>query len=216
MKALKVTPTNNNFYNVKKQLVLLTTGLFLGTSVLIAQSNSVSFNNSKEVMTADVLHNNSNEAINEKEEAVEKNEECLVVIGNFDGSVDKFIGKYTATLILENKVIEIQNLKVRRSMAFLLRKNTIYTIRIDKEGYISKCISISTYTNEKLDLSDLYRFTFETNLLSQEIQGCFDEDDTDFPIAIVSYNPTCDCFEYNKQYTSSTMKHMINTLFFGI
>ena len=40
---------------------------------------------------------------------------CLVLTGNFDGTVKDLEGTYKAQLILNNKVIQEQNIKVKKS-----------------------------------------------------------------------------------------------------
>ncbi len=69
--------------------------------------------------------------------------------------------------------------------------------------------------SNNLPNKDLCVFSFETNLLSEELKGNFDDDDVDFPIALVSYNKNCDCFEHDREYTLSLIQRMMNNLFFG-
>ena len=142
--------------------------------------------------------------------------ECLEMTGNFDGTVIDFEGTYKAKLIKDNKVIEEQDLKVKKSFAFVLKKNMLYTIKIEKHGYIPKYISISTIVSDKIELDGIYKFNFETNLLSEDLYGHFNDDDVDFPVALVSYGKKCDCFEYNREYTVKMVNRMFNNLLFGI
>lgn len=120
--------------------------------------------------------------------------ECLEITGTFDGTVKDFGGVYTAKLIRDNKVIETEVLKVKKKFDFILKKNLLYAIRVEKEGYISKTISISTKIPPGIEVRRLYEFTIETNLLSKDLEGHFDDDDVDFPVALISYNKKCDCF----------------------
>ncbi len=152
-----------------------------------------------------------------KKENLSDTSECLEVKGKFDGSVKDFNGVYMAKLILDNKVIETQILNTRKSFLFTLQKNRLYAVRVEKAGYISKTVSISTYTSEKsMNEKNEYAFNFETNLISESLYACFDDDDVDFPVALVSYNKACDCFEHNKEYTAALVNRMINALIFGI
>ena len=153
---------------------------------------------------------------NKNKQIVVDTSEILEMTGNFDGTVKDFDGIYKVKLIKDNKVIEEQDLKVKKSFAFALKKNMLYTIKIEKEGYISKYISISTKISDKIELDGNYKFNFETNLLSEELYGHFNDDDVDFPVALVSYSKKCDCFEYNRDYTVKMINRMFNNLLFGI
>ena len=141
--------------------------------------------------------------------------EMLIVTGNFDGTVKDWDGFYVAKLIKDNKVIEEQTLKVKKQFEFFLRKNMLYAVKVEKEGYISKLVSISTKMPDKIEIEEPYKFNFETNLLSQELSTHFDDDDLDFPVALVNYGKKCDCFEYNHEYTAKLINNMYNNLLFG-
>jgi hypothetical protein len=141
--------------------------------------------------------------------------ECLEFTGSFDGSVKDFDGTYTVKLYLDNKLITTQMLKVKKKFAVLLNKNSLYTIKVEKDGYIPKTVSINTTIPDKVEITDLFRFHFETNLISNDLSIHFDDDDIDFPVALVSYGKKCDCFEFNKQYTESLIHRMVNDLMFG-
>jgi hypothetical protein len=141
--------------------------------------------------------------------------ECLTITGNFDGTVKDLEGNYKAKLMKDNKVIDEQELKVKKSFEFTLKKNMLYAIRVEKEGYIPKLISISTTMSSKIMIESPYKFNFETNLLSQDLYGHFDDDDVDFPVALVSYGKKCDCFEYNRDYTAKLINRMYTNLLFG-
>ncbi len=150
-----------------------------------------------------------------KKSTVIDTSECLEFTGSFDGTVKDFDGTYTAKLYLDNKLIASQVLKVKKKFAFLLNKNSLYTVRVEKDGYIPKTVSINTNIPDKVEITDLYRFHFETNLLSNDLSVHFDDDDIDFPVALVNYGKRCDCFEFNKEYTESLIHRMVNDLMFG-
>ncbi|MHB8260522.1 MAG: hypothetical protein ACYDEC_09655 [Bacteroidia bacterium] len=141
--------------------------------------------------------------------------ECLIITGSFDGTVKDFEGTYTAKLLRDNKVIDSQVLSIKKKFAFILDRDVLYAIKIEKEGYISKTISVSTFLPSKVEVGSPYRFHLKTNLLSVELSGHFNDDDVDFPVALVSYGNVCDCFEFNKAYTNSLIKRMVNNLLFG-
>ncbi len=141
--------------------------------------------------------------------------DCLQVTGKFDESMKSLEGKYSVKLMRDNKVVEEQNLKVNKGFKFILKRSVLYTLKIEKEGYIPRLLSVSTKIPEKSDLTELFKFHFETNLIDQVFYNHFDDDDIDFPIALVSYTKRCDCFEYNKKYTQELMSRLINKLMVG-
>ncbi|HXU25669.1 MAG TPA: hypothetical protein VN698_00450 [Bacteroidia bacterium] len=142
-------------------------------------------------------------------------EECLEIVGRFDDNAKEFTGFYNVKLILENTVVATQAMSVKKGFGFVLLKNKYYTIKIEKEGYIPRIFSISTKLTDKLDEKNSYIFSFETSLLSQDLYHLFNDDDMDFPFALINYNKTCDCFEHSKEYTASLIQRMINQLIYG-
>ena len=140
---------------------------------------------------------------------------CLEFIGKFDGTVKDLAGLYTAQLLQDNKVIKEQTISVTVPFKFVLKKNTLYAVRLIKQGCISKTVSVSTNLPKKIEIESLYIFTLETNLISQDLSGNFKDDDVDFPVALVSYGKKCDCFEYNRDYTEKLIASMYNNLVFG-
>ncbi|HKC67825.1 MAG TPA: hypothetical protein VKG26_06310 [Bacteroidia bacterium] len=142
--------------------------------------------------------------------------ECLDIAGQFDCSVKEFTGFYNVKLILENTVVATQTLSIKKGFGFTLLRGNYYTIKIEKEGYIPRIFSVSTKIDNKLDERNVYVFSFETSLLSQDLSGSFEDDNLDFPFALISYNKTCDCFEHSKEYTASLIQRMINDIIYGI
>src|ERR1700757_113082 len=140
----------------------------------------------------------------------------LEVIGKFDYSVRNFTGFYNVKLILDNTVIATQTLSVKKGFGFILEKDKYYTIKIEKKGYISRIFSVSTIVNGKLDARNTYLFSFETSLLHEDLGALFEDDNIDFPFALISYNKNCDCFEHSKEYTASLIRNMIHNIIYGI
>lgn len=141
--------------------------------------------------------------------------ECLEITGGFDETMKNLDGMYTAKLIKDNKVIEEQTVKIKKNLKFTLRKNMLYTIKIEKEGFIPRLFSISTNLSSKVETEDLFKFNFETNLISSDLYFYFDDDDMDFPIALISYSKKCDCFKYDEKYTEKMMTRILNRILSG-
>lgn len=142
--------------------------------------------------------------------------ECLEITGQFDCAVKDFTGFYNVKLILDNTVVATQTLSMKKGFGFTLAKNMYYTVKIEKEGYIPRIFSISTKVDDKLDERNTYVYSFETSLLHEDLGGLFEDDNIDFPFALISYNKNCDCFEHSKEYTTSLIQRMIHNIIYGI
>src|ERR1700751_5269972 len=139
--------------------------------------------------------------------------DCLSFTGKLDASMKNAEGEYTVKLIRDNHVIQTEVLGVKKSFKFILKRSMFYTIKVEKAGFIPRLFSISTtlpYTVESV--GDLYKFNFETNLISAELYHQFDDDDMDFPLALISYDKGNDKFDYDKKYTEKIMTRIINRL----
>ena len=140
---------------------------------------------------------------------------CLVFEGSFDGSVADFTGEYTASLLRDNKTLDKQTQSVNKPFKFVLRRSLNYFIKLEKQGYIPKIISISTQMPKNVEYEELYKFKLQTNLVSVDLSSHFKDDDIDFPVALISYRKKCDCFDYNLEYTSKVMESMYKNILFG-
>lgn len=141
--------------------------------------------------------------------------DCLSFTGKLDASMKSAEGEYTVKLIRDNKVIESQTIGVKRSFKFILKKNMFYTIKVEKDGFIPRLFSVNTNIDYSIDVGNLFKFNFETNMISAELYHQFDDDDMDFPLALISYDKSCDCFQYDKKYTEKIMTRIINQLLYG-
>lgn len=83
---------------------------------------------------------------------------------------------------------------------FTLKRDRNYTVQISKDGFVPRLVSISTYVPSSVPLKPIFRFEFEVEMLEQ-VKG---EDNfyIDFPVALVSFNKSKDCFEHSRKYTS--------------
>ena len=141
--------------------------------------------------------------------------DCLEFTGKLDASMKSAEGDYTVKLIRDNKVIEAQTIGVKKAFKFILKMNMFYTIRVEKEGFIPRLFSVSTTLPKNLAEGDIFKFHFETNLISSELYHQFDDDDMDFPLALISYGKSCECFEYDRKYTEKIMSRIISRLLNG-
>lgn len=110
-------------------------------------------------------------------------------------------------LLCDNRVIDSFILKDNnKKFVFNLRKNMNYTIRISKNGFVTRLVCVDTklaWFNE-----NVYRFAFETKLIDKHASVNLNKDILDLPIAIIYFDEKKNCFYYNKSYTSSIKKEL--------
>ncbi|MGZ3866330.1 MAG: hypothetical protein ACXVC6_13920 [Bacteroidia bacterium] len=141
--------------------------------------------------------------------------ECLTFTGKLDNTMKNAEGTYTIKIILDNKVVEQQTLGIKKAFKVVMKKNMFYTLKIEKDGFVPRLFSISTDLPKSIPDGEMFEFNFETNLISQELYYHFDDDDMDFPLALISYGSKCDCFEYNVKYTEKIMSAIMNRILNG-
>jgi len=132
---------------------------------------------------------------------------CLEVSGKLTEMKAKE-GVYTVKLIQDNKVIEQIEVNGKEKFKLNLKRNTWYTIKIEKEGFIPRLVSVCTHMPEKAKRSNLYRFHFDIQLFEESYSRYFDPDDLDFPIALIAYDKNKGLFHYDKKYTSCIQQKM--------
>lgn len=132
------------------------------------------------------------------------NDTCLIIKGSVSKLNTGLSDGYQVELFEQNTVKDIIQVKNNKSFSFTLNKNNLYTIRISKEGFLTKIISINT----KIDSTNklIYSFEFETELISENRSKFLDKDWLEFPITIIEYFPETNWFYYNEEYTSNVKR----------
>lgn len=133
---------------------------------------------------------------------------CLEIKGKILGLDSKSDGNYKCELIYFNKVIKNENINVKKTFTYELKVNSIYTIRISKDGYITKLISIYTRLPENHD--ELYKLEFETDLIPIHKSKKLDSEVIDFPVTIIYYDEKANWFYFNEEYTSNIKRQLHN------
>ncbi|MGZ3863298.1 MAG: hypothetical protein ACXVPN_12830 [Bacteroidia bacterium] len=141
--------------------------------------------------------------------------ECLTFTGKLDNTMKSAEGTYTIKIIVDNKVVEQQTVGIKKAFKVVMKKNMFYTLKIEKDGFVPRLFSISTDLPKSIPDGEMFEFNFETNLISQELYFHFDDDDMDFPLALISYGSKCDCFEYNVKYTEKIMSAIMSRILTG-
>jgi hypothetical protein len=135
---------------------------------------------------------------------------CLEISGKigFNGACSDNLLKIE--LIQDNRVVDSMTIKGKRTFKFNLKKNGYYGIRISKKGFVPRLISVCTDL-EGGDISNkIYRFRFDTKLISVEGADELNKDALDFPIAVISFDRKKGWFYYSKKYTSQIKRKIYN------
>lgn len=135
-------------------------------------------------------------------------EVCLEVSGNLTPEIKSAGGTYVVKLIQDNKTVDQLMLNGKDKFKLNLKKDSWYTIRVEKEGFIPRLVSINTSLPPNAGKNKLYRFHFDIQLFSEAFSHYFDADDIDFPIALIAYDPVKEVFNYDKNYTSRIQEKM--------
>ncbi|MBL7933115.1 MAG: hypothetical protein JNL60_14510, partial [Bacteroidia bacterium] len=88
----------------------------------------------------------------------------------------------------------------KTKFGFVLKKNSYYSIRISKKGFISKLVAVNTEI--LIETDGIHRFNFQTKLMNEALISRLNDDVVDFPVAIIHFDYDNNCFDYNKEYTS--------------
>lgn len=134
--------------------------------------------------------------------------QCLEISGRITGSD----GAYTVKLYIDNSPADSLKIPAGKVFSFILEKNSHYTIKIEKKGYITRSVSIDTGLPKGVETDPLFRFHFDTTLQHESSVGNKSSDMFDFPIAIISYDAKKGWFDYSRKYTSIIKKDIGGTL----
>lgn len=130
-------------------------------------------------------------------ESITKPNICLELKGKIPHKKDS---PYKVELICYNTIIDSLTVNDRKGFIFELRKNAYYTIKIYREGYLPKLVSVDTHLPESRYNKGRYEFEFTTDLFKKRKTY---SDALEFPITIVYYNKKKREFYYNEKYTSN-------------
>jgi hypothetical protein len=132
---------------------------------------------------------------------------CLEIDGIISNANEGAIKTCLVELICANQVVQSTLLKDgKKKIKFLLKKNTIYTIRISKKEHVTKLVCVDTRI--KKTNYELYTFSFETQMLPESVIEKADRDYLDFPVALIYYDNRKDCFVHDKAYSSRLKKEI--------
>ncbi|MBA2611038.1 MAG: hypothetical protein H0U95_03640 [Bacteroidetes bacterium] len=175
----KLTPDNNGVYEFRFQTELL-------DSAVAHTLDPGGLNAPVGVVKYDEVNNRFYPVDAPKETLVEKDLTCLKLNGLILKSPKKTKGLYKVELLQDNNVVDSKTVPVNKPFEFALAKNTWYTVRISKEGFVPLLISIDTELNK--DNTTLYEFEFETELFHSSDVNSIDRDSFDLPYGLVRFD----------------------------
>ncbi len=138
-----------------------------------------------------------------QERVAKDTSECLEISGfvTKDGKPQKDI---LVKLWLENEEVANLDIKKQYKFKFKLKRSSTYTIEVSKPGYVTRLISVSTKLPPEASEDNMFRFSFEMELLEQSNK--LDPYYSDFPSAFISYNSKLDGFQNDAKYSQNIKK----------
>lgn len=137
---------------------------------------------------------------------------CLEINGRLAKHHRSTSDFYTVILVKGNDVVQSITKKDSESFDFTLEEGAFYAIKIIKDGYAQKLISIDTKINRRNLMEWRYKLIFKAELVSEKEYLALDKDTQDFPSAIIRFSNQINCFDYSKEYT----KNIKHSLYSGI
>lgn len=131
---------------------------------------------------------------------------CLQLSGKVLKLKTNSSNSYTVALMRDHKVVETKIIKGNREFRFNLTKNKFYMIKILKEGYVPRTISIDTKLGEEND--GLYNFEFDTELIDELEAQKLNKEALEMPIAHIYFNVKKRWFTHNEAYTQEVKKNI--------
>jgi hypothetical protein len=119
-------------------------------------------------------------------------------------------GKAKIVLYHNNEPVDSLSLSGSKRFHFTLLKNEMYAIKIYKDGFLPRLISICTEMPLNKHGNHFYKFHFDTELIEASEYDSLNHDALDFPIALVSFNKKKKCFYYSEDYTIHIKKRIYN------
>lgn len=143
-------------------------------------------------------------SISSAQELVNPNDDCLAIVGTFNNK--KNVKDVWVYLYSDLKKVDSVKTFTKKGFAFVLKPNRHYSIFIDKDGYYSRLVSISTMLPAGVVPKPVFIFGFKTEFLTRK--NNVDEYWLDFPIALISYDSTVKDFTYDKKYTQTIKEEL--------
>jgi len=107
---------------------------------------------------------------------------------------------YTINLVRDNEIIETKVIKGNNEFKLNLQKNGWYTVKISKQGYVCRVISVDTKLAS--ENNGHYKFAFDTELIEEEDALRLNKSALKMPIAHISFDAKKRWFTHSVAYTN--------------
>lgn len=121
---------------------------------------------------------------------------------------DKNGNTYKTELVCNNVVLNSTIVQNHKVFTFSVPKNSFYSVRISKKGYITRVVRV--YTGIPNDYDGLYSFEFNTELVEEKHTDELTTEAMDVPKTIVSYNWEMRNFYYNEKHTATIKENLFS------
>jgi hypothetical protein len=133
---------------------------------------------------------------------------CLMVVGCFENAFDYDDLPCTVLVFRDDKVIDSLHVKRGKKFRYHFEKKASYCLRVIKPGFIPLIVNIDTNVPERKK-NDLYRFDFETRLISEKRAKTFNQDLLGQPLALIRFDQAKNRFNYDEEYTKLMKMQMV-------
>lgn len=125
---------------------------------------------------------------------------ALLVVSTFNLK-NNLVKNIHVNLYIDDKRIDSTIVDGNQAFGFYLKRNVIYAIEIEKEGFIKKTVGVSTKLPDYAMEKPYFKFSFQVPLdkigeEEKKIKGIFD-----FPTAVIYYNDATGQFDYGLDET---------------
>ena len=135
---------------------------------------------------------------------------CLEISGRIAKSV-KVKNKVGVVQLIENNVVvETKKIGSHETFKFVLKSNKQYAIKVTYEGFVERLVCISTHIPQNLNDTTIHKFHFDLFPPVKDAVSSEQADVLDFPVALIHYNSTKSCFDFNLKYTENIKNHYFN------
>jgi len=118
---------------------------------------------------------------------------------------DEKVDKAMVKLYQNNKIVQMAKTK-KSKFQFILFRGNQYMVEIDKVGFISERIQISTM--ERTEFGGKYLYEFRVDLIKASKFKGVDISNLDFPTAIIKYNPDEGEYMHDEEYSKKVRADM--------
>ena len=119
---------------------------------------------------------------------------------------DKNIEKASIKLYQNNKIVQMMNTKKGGKFQFMLFSGMKYMVEINKPGFITERIQIST--EEKTEFNGKYLYEFRVGLINSNKFKGVDISNLDFPTALIKYNISEGEYSHDAKYSKFVRAEM--------